>query len=650
MKKAASGSPGRSLGPVEDLEPYVPTEWWRALFGSTYLLTDADVMDESVTQGEVTRFIELLELSPSETVLDLCCGHGRHTLELARRGITTEGLDRSRYLIRRAREAARREGLNVRFREGDCRRLSYPARAFDAVLLAGNSFGYFDTVDDNLKVLREIARVLKEGGRLLLDVVDADYLREHFVPRSWEWLDGRHFVCRERTLAEDGSRLFSREVITHTERGVLADQFYAEYLYGADDLRELLLEAGFTDVAFGGTHMPASQRNQDLGMMGHRRIVTARAARKARGSNGVQPHRRRHVGVVMGDPRLPDDMKLGGIFDEDDFYTIDRLREALGELDDYRFTFFDDHSNLIDQIRSAADVDFVFNLCDEGFANDPRKELHVPALLDLFATPYTGAGPQSLAFCYDKSLVRGVAREMGIPVPEAHFIRPGGLTIDLLNVGYPVIVKPNSGDSSVGITQHSVAYTPDELASSLHIVRSQIGSDRPLLVEEFLTGKDLTIGIIGNSETGYTILPVTEDDYSALPAELPPICGYEAKWMADSPYMTDVRSVVADLPHSTRCFIEDCSLSLFERLGCRDYARFDWRLDASGAPRLLEANPNPGWCWDGHMAKQAAFAGHSYADMLRMILDSASARIAVGRRVNASRGETVKETVSGSHA
>lgn len=628
MKKAVSGTPGRSFGPVDDLEPFVPTEWWRALFGSTYLLTDADVMDQSVTEAEVIRFIELLHLSPQDSVLDLCCGHGRHTLELARRGVgKVDGLDRSRYLIRKAREAARREGLPVRFREGDCRRLAYPARTFDAVLLAGNSFGYFDTTEDNLKVLREIARVLKEGGRLLLDVVDADYLRDHFMPRSWEWLDAKHFVCRERTLSEDGSRLFSREVVTHTEQGVLADQFYAEFLYGADALRQLMVDSGFVDVTVAGPLLPVSQRNQDLGMMGHRRMFSARAARKLYPTSGRRAAAPRHVAVVMGDPRLPDVMKLGGAFDEDDFYTIDQLRKALAQLEDYRFSFIDDHTMLIDRIRQMSDVDFVLNLCDEGYWNDAKKELHVPALLDLFGKPYTGAGPQCLAFCYDKSLVRGIAHELGIPVPEARFLRPGAATIDLLRVGYPVIVKPNSGDCSLGITQHSVAYTPDELAAALNTVREQVGADRSLLVEEFLTGKDLTIGIIGNASSGYTILPITEDDYSGLPPDLPPICGYEAKWLADSPYMTDVRSIVADIPHATRAFIEECSLTLFERLSCRDYARFDWRLDADGEPHLLEANPNPGWCWDGHMVKQAAHAGYSYADMLRLILEAAEHRI-----------------------
>jgi D-alanine-D-alanine ligase len=627
-KRTAKASSTRTYGPVDDLEPFVPAEWWRALFGSTYLLTDSDVMDGSVTRSEVSRFIELLDLTPEDAVLDLCCGHGRHALELARRGfVQVEGVDRSRYLIRKAREAARGDHLQVRFREGDCRRLSFAARRFDAVILAGNSFGYFDNDEDNLKVLQEAARVLKEGGRLLLDVVDADYLRRHFMPRSWEWLDARHFVCRERTLSEDGSRLFSREVITNTEEGVLADQFYAECLFGEDELRRLLERAGFVDVEPSVSHQPLSQRNQDLGMMGHRTILTARRAGRIVSSNGHSPHRSRHVAVVMGDPRMPDDMKLGGQFDEDDFYTIDQLRTALRGLDGFEFSYVDDHSKLLDRVRELGNVDFVFNLCDEGYTNDPRKELHVPALLDMAAVAYSGAGPQCLAFCYDKSLVRGVAREMGIPVPEAHFVRPGASTIDLLDVGYPAIVKPNSGDCSVGITARSVAYTPEELAEALQTVRAQVGAHRPLLVEEFLTGKDLTVGIIGNASGGYTMLPITEDDYSALPPDLPPICGYEAKWLADSPYMLDVKTVVADVSDATRGLIEECSLALFERLGCRDYARFDWRLDGSGEPRLLEANPNPGWCWDGHLAKQAAYAGHDYQAMLGLILEAAAQRI-----------------------
>jgi D-alanine-D-alanine ligase len=117
-----------------------------------------------------------------------------------------------------------------------------------------------------------------------------------------------------------------------------------------------------------------------------------------------------------------------------------------------------------------------------------------------------------------------------------------------------------------------------------------------------------------------------EEDYSLLPPELPKICGYEAKWIPESPYYK-VRSIPAVIPEETRKYIEECSLKLFERLECRDYCRFDWRLDARGKPKILEVNPNPEWGWNGRLAKMAAIDGMSYTEMLGEILHAAEHRI-----------------------
>ncbi len=156
----------------------------------------------AITRSEIDLFVDLLKLSREENVLDLCCGQGRHCLELARRGFTTvEGLDRSHYLIQKARTQARKESLGLRLREGDARKLPYPSDTFEVVMILGNSFGYFETVQDDLRVLKEVCRVLKPWGRLLVDVADGDYLRENFQPRSWEWIDKKMFVCRERSLS-----------------------------------------------------------------------------------------------------------------------------------------------------------------------------------------------------------------------------------------------------------------------------------------------------------------------------------------------------------------------------------------------------------------------------------------------------------------
>ena len=329
----------------------------------------------------------------------------------------------------------------------------------------------------------------------------------------------------------------------------------------------------------------------------------------------------------MGDPSKPDPLKPLCIFDDDDFYTIDQMKSAVKELGDYSFTYMNAHDTLyLDLMKTKGKVDFVVNLCDEGYFNDPRKELHVPALLESLDIHYTGAGPQCLAFCYDKSLTRGVAKEMGIPVPEAFFVNPEDTTFEL-PFNFPVIVKPNFGDSSFGITQRSVAYDLEHLVNALNEIREKFGYDKPILVEQFLTGSDFTIGIIGNPPSSYAVLPIIEEDYSEIPPELPRICGYEAKWLPDSPYWK-VKSVVANLPDETEKKVVECCLKLFERLECRDYARFDWRLDADGNPKLLEVNPNPGWCWDGHMAKMAKACGMSYTDMIAAIIKAAEARFA----------------------
>jgi D-alanine-D-alanine ligase len=335
------------------------------------------------------------------------------------------------------------------------------------------------------------------------------------------------------------------------------------------------------------------------------------------------------------------------VFDDDDFYTIDQLKSALRELDGYRYTYLNDHDTLIDDLKKiVGKTDLVLNLCDEGLDNNPRQELHIPALLETLGIPYTGGGPQCLAFCYDKSLTRGIAKEMQVQVPAGFFIKAEDSTFEL-GFAFPVIVKPNFGDSSFGITQKSVCYTVEDLVNAITGIREQFGYEKPILVEEFLTGKDITVGIIGNPPESYTVLPIIEEDYSELPPELPKICGYEAKWQPDSPYWK-LKSIPAQLPEATEKQVIESCLKLFERLECRDYCRFDWRLDANGVPKLLEVNPNPGWCWDGHLAKMARLAGISYSEMLEAILKAAEDRLAVQSAIAAAKAGSSNGNGNGS--
>jgi len=615
------------LGPVDNLESYVKADWWRHIFNANYLRTDGDIVeDKDITKKEVDIFLSAIGVSKDSRILDLCCGQGRHALEIAKRGYTNvAGLDRSHYLINRARKINNAGGLNVVFKEGDARKLPFQNDIFNAVLIAGNSFGYFDSTKDDIIILKEVMRVLKPEGKLLIDITDGNYMREHFQRRSWEWIDKNYFVCRERSLSENRERLISREVITHVTNGVIADQFYAERLYSHDDLKNILITAGFKKYCKYTKVSSESKRNQDLGMMAERIVITAVAKKEW---SPVKKHSKvsDSVLVLLGDHTKMDLIKPDSTFDDDDYHTINELKRALSELSKYKFIYLSNHDTLIqDLLKMKGKCSYVFNLCDEGFNNEASKELHITALLEVLGFHYSGGTPQCLAYCYDKSLIRGIANEMDIPVPGAFMIKPEDIQFVELPLTFPVIVKPNFGDSSFGITQKNVCYDLQSLESAIIGIRENFGYNNPILVEEFLTGKDISVGIIGNPTTSYTILPIIEEDYSVLPEELPKICGYEAKWDPSSPYWK-ITSVPANLSEDVERFLGASCLKLFERLECRDYVRFDWRLDENGTPRLLEVNPNPGWCWDGHLAKMAKLQDMSYSNMLESILEACKSR------------------------
>jgi D-alanine-D-alanine ligase len=643
MKPPRPGTPPkRTLGPVSDLERHLPSDWWRTLFNAVYLKTDGDVVENDAnTRGDIERVIAAVGLEHDDRILDLCCGQGRHSLELARVGYSrVTGLDRSRYLVRLARRRAREAGLDVRFREGDARKFALRDGPFDAVLVMGNSFGYFDREEDDLAVLSSIKRVMRTSGTLVIDITDGTWMRENFEPRSWEWIDENHFVCRERSLSTDKARLISREVVVHAEKGVIADQFYAERLYSPERLQALLTEAGFRNVRIHDRLTADSSRNGDLGMMAHRNLISAEApttpvVARTRNATGTIPFP--EVTVLFGDPRLPDSVKRDGQFNAEDMDTVARFKKAVEGIPGYKFNYIDNHANLMKELRDRR-PSFVFNLCDEGYNNEATMELHVPALLEMLSIPYSGAGPASLGLCYNKAMVSAIAEACDVPVPLETYYDPDDQAATIPSV-FPALIKPCMGDSSIGITQQAVVHNVNE-AIAYRAELHRILPDRPVLVQEYLTGPEYSVGVIGNPGIEFMALPVLQVDYSGLDDGLPKILGYESKWFPDSPYWNDIRYIPANIDDETQRMLVDWSTTLFQRCGCRDYARFDFRTDANGTIKLLEVNPNPGWCWDGKLNLMAGFAKIEYGEMLRMILDAASMRIIAEGNMQANGAAT----------
>ena len=627
-KKSTKNNPvfARTWGPVSDLERHLPSDWWKTLFNSLYLKTDGDVVENPEnTIREVDLVNSVTALEPNDYILDLCCGQGRHSMELGRRGFRhVVGVDRSRYLIRLARKRAKTENLPVLFHEGDARKFRLRGQRFHCVMILGNSFGYFEQKDDDEALLNNVAQLLMPNGVIVLDIVDGEWMHDNFENRSWEWIDKNHFVCRERALTQDKERIVTRELINHAEKGVIADQFYAERLYTRDQIYEVLESCGYRMIRFHQTFQSDSTRGQDLGMMAHRLILTAQAPKRKLKVQRKTAPLYSNVTVLLGDPTLPDRVKVDGKFNEEDFDTVSRLKQALKEVEDYSFTYIDDHKKLIKSLIQNP-PEFAFNLCDEGFKNDPFKELHIPTLLEMLEIPYTGAGPSCLGLCYDKNLTRAVAESLEIPVPLESYLGHEDLAVTL-PATFPALVKPNFGDSSMGITKDAVVSNTMELLNYIEWIRNTYGQ-RSILVQEFLTGPEYSIGIVGNPGLSVKVLCPLEVDYSSLESKLPPILGYESKWHPDSPYWKQVSYKKAVLSDDKQRQLIDYSSMLFERLGCCDYARFDFRADEQGTIKLLEVNPNPGWCWDGKMNIMAGWDDLRYADLLRLILEAAQERI-----------------------
>ncbi|MBI2353220.1 methyltransferase domain-containing protein [Candidatus Dependentiae bacterium] len=608
--------PKQSLGPISDLEKHLPSDWWKTIFSSLYLKTDGDVVEnDHGTRQDIDLLIKTLDLKSHDKILDLCCGQGRHLLELARRGYAhLTGIDRSRYLIRLAKKRALQNSYHIKFSEGDARKVAILDDSLDCVSIMGNSFGYFEKLDDDIKVLEEIKRVLVSQGKLALDLADGTWLRAHFEPRSWEWIDEDQFVCRERSLSKDKTKLISREVIVHAEKGVIRDQFYAERLYDAEQITSFLENLEFTDIVIHQNKQGVSSRNQDLGMMAHRMFVTARAPLK---KMEKKIKNRQEIVVLMGDPNQIDVIKKNGIFNEEDFNTINRLKQALGTLKDYSFKIVNNHKTFI-QILQNQKPSFVLNLCDEGYNNNARMELHVPALLEMMEIPYSGATPVGLAICYDKAIVRSIAMNLDIPVPEETYFDPTDQATTIPST-FPAFVKPNMGDSSFGISKEAVVHNADELVNYVQQLQEKLENGAALLIQEFLPGDEYSVSIFGN-QGDYTIFPILKVNYDKLPFGLPKLLGYESKWLPESDYWKYVSYEEASLSEEESRKLIDYSIKMFERTGCRDYARFDFRADKHGIIKLLEVNPNPGWCWDGKFNMMAQMHGLSYEEMLASLI------------------------------
>jgi len=194
--------------------------------------------------GEVESVIALLGVEPGAAVLDLCCGPGRHSLELARRGFRVTGVDRTASHLREARRRADAEGLSIEFVQEDMRLFCRP-EAFDGAVNLWTSFGYFEDPEEDSRVLVNLHRSLKQSGNLVMDLKGKEIMARIFRERDWHEEDGV-IMMEERKISRDWTWIENRWIML---KGGDREEFRVSHrAYSAAELRAVLIESGFKTV------------------------------------------------------------------------------------------------------------------------------------------------------------------------------------------------------------------------------------------------------------------------------------------------------------------------------------------------------------------------------------------------------------------
>ncbi len=209
-----------------------------------------DLQNKEGTKEEVDHIIGLLELEPGAHTLDLCCGVGRHSLELARRGFVVTGVDRTSQFLERANRQAEDEGLSVEFVHEDMRQFCRPD-SFDAAINFFTSFGFFSN-EENLRVLQNLHESLKPGGRLVMEMVGKEILARTFQERDWfRSKDGETVLLEERKIRDGGRWVDVKwHLIKGSER---REGSWSLRLYSGEELEASLRRMGFNSVKLYGT-------------------------------------------------------------------------------------------------------------------------------------------------------------------------------------------------------------------------------------------------------------------------------------------------------------------------------------------------------------------------------------------------------------
>jgi D-alanine-D-alanine ligase len=273
--------------------------------------------------------------------------------------------------------------------------------------------------------------------------------------------------------------------------------------------------------------------------------------------------------------------------------------------------------------------DIVFNRA-EGVRGESR-ESQVPAFCEMLGIPYVGSGIMANAIGLDKPTTKMIIEHHGLKTAPFQVFTALGEPIRR-GLGFPLILKPSHEGSSIGINWDNVVY--DEAAFREKLEEMLLTYGQPILVERFIDGREFSVGLVGNflGDEEPTVLPVLEVDFSGFPPELGRVLGQKAKSVFDD---SSNYKCPAKIDDELRRRIEAHAKASFKALGCKDWARLDYRLDVDGELYLLELNTLPGIDYDVERDELSFYpmmwvaAGKTYDDMVIEVIQAALHRYGI---------------------
>lgn len=301
--------------------------------------------------------------------------------------------------------------------------------------------------------------------------------------------------------------------------------------------------------------------------------------------------------------------------------TIDALRQSIASLG-HRVTLLGNGPALVRKlIESSEPVDLVFNIA-EGTVPCRSREALVPAVCQLLGIPCTGSEPSALGLALDKGWTKRVVQGAGVPVPKGLLIPPGEKAPDLQSLErhglgfFPMLVKPAWEGSSKGIRTRSLVNNMSELEAA--IAECQGMYSQPAMVEEFIEGDEVTVGLLGPGDPWIGVMRI-------LPQKANNAFVYSLEVKRNWQEMVRYESP-AQYPAATLDRIKSLAKQVWNELGLRDIARMDFRV-REGEPVFLEVNPLPGLDpITGDLCILSKGHGLSHADILRRVISSCAGR------------------------